>query len=292
MAKPFDATLKQLVDRHAADWTRFVCEQAGLPPNTPAEPLDADLGTVSPQADKLFRIGPPAGGLIHLELQASWAEGLPAQLHLYNTLAEFRNTGPVRTILILLRPEANASDLTGRFRKSHEGGEYLRFDYRIVKLWQQPCKPLLSGPLGLIPLGLLTNDARPQLAEHLRQVEERLQSEGLPPAEHGEMLTACQILLGLRYNKSDIRQLFSGLRTMRESSGYQLILDEGREEGLSKGELRGLREAILDAGEARFGSPPTDAEMRLDAITEREHLRRIVRRVAVAANWDDLLATL
>ncbi|MGL6097588.1 MAG: hypothetical protein ACRC7O_17540, partial [Fimbriiglobus sp.] len=70
MAKPFDATLKQLVDRHAADWTRFVCGHAGLPPDTPAEPLDADLSTVSPQADKLFRVGSPVGGLIHLELQS------------------------------------------------------------------------------------------------------------------------------------------------------------------------------------------------------------------------------
>lgn len=279
------------MDRHAADWSGFVCACAGLPPGTPAVPLDADLSTVSPRSDKLFRVGPPAGGLVHLELQAGRAADLPAQLHLYNTLAEYRHPGPVRTVLLLLRPEADGPTLSGTFTRADEAGEYLRLRYRVVRLWQLPCELLLTGPPGLIPFGLLTDDARPGLADNLRRVDDRLQAAGLGQADHAEVLTACQLLLGLRYDGGMVRDLFGRLRVLRESSGYQLILDEGRQEGRAEGELRGLREAILDAGEGKFGPPPADAEVRLDAIADRNHLRRMTRRVAAAVGWDDLLGT-
>ncbi|MGL6097650.1 MAG: Rpn family recombination-promoting nuclease/putative transposase, partial [Fimbriiglobus sp.] len=261
----------------------------------PAEPLDADLSTVSPQADKLFRVGSPVGGLIHLELQSSRTTDLPAQLHLYNTFAAHRHDGPVRTVLLLLRPEALGPDLTGTFTRADEAGEYLRFRYRLVRLWEQPAEPLLTGPPGLIPLGLLTDDAAPRLPELLRRADERLQDAKLPTHGHEEVLSACHILLGLRYENALIQGLFRGLRTMRESTTYQAILAEGRTEGESRGraegELRGLRDAILDAAGGRFGDPAAAVDARLEAIADRERLRRISRRLAVAADWDDLLGT-
>jgi hypothetical protein len=52
VAKQFDATLKQLVDAYAADWLTFLRPRLGLPPGTAFKPFDADLSTVSPQADK------------------------------------------------------------------------------------------------------------------------------------------------------------------------------------------------------------------------------------------------
>jgi hypothetical protein len=49
---PFDTTLKQLVDLYAADWADFLRPVLG-PPAGPVAPLDADLSTVSTQADKV-----------------------------------------------------------------------------------------------------------------------------------------------------------------------------------------------------------------------------------------------
>lgn len=188
VAKPFDATLKQLIDRYCGDWAGFVCEQAGLPANVTAKPLDADLSSVSPQSDKLFRVGEPAGGLIHLELQASWAGELPGQLQLYNTLAEYRYGGPVRSLLLLLRPEADSPEVTGILTRRDEAGEYLRFRYRTIRLWQLPSDPLMNGPPGLIPLALLTDDAGHHLPELLRRVDERLQTADLPTGGHASTL--------------------------------------------------------------------------------------------------------
>src|SRR6202035_2188521 len=127
MSKRFDATLKQIIDRFAADWAVFLCDQLGLPAGSRAEPLDADLSTVSPQADKAFRLTGPADGFIHLELQSSWDGELESRLLLYNVLLEHRYGGPVRTVLVLLRRDANASNLTGMLSRSDARGEYLRF---------------------------------------------------------------------------------------------------------------------------------------------------------------------
>ena len=59
MAGPFDATLKQLLDACAADWLGWLAPLVGLPPPVAADPLDPDLSTVQPAADKVFRLRPP-----------------------------------------------------------------------------------------------------------------------------------------------------------------------------------------------------------------------------------------
>jgi hypothetical protein len=73
MAKVFDATLKQLVDRFGADWTEYLCRRLGFPEGTRATPLDADLSIATSQADKLFQLCEPATGILHLELESTWA---------------------------------------------------------------------------------------------------------------------------------------------------------------------------------------------------------------------------
>jgi hypothetical protein len=74
---------------------------------------------------------------------------------------------------------------------------------------------------------------------------------------------------------------------MRESSGYQLILDEGRAEGRAEG----VRATILRQGHTRFGPPGGAVESALQAITDLERLERMVDRVHDAVDWRDLLAT-
>ena len=54
MAKPFDATLKALIDLCPSDWANTFARFAGIPEG-PIEVLDTDLATTL-QADKLFRI--------------------------------------------------------------------------------------------------------------------------------------------------------------------------------------------------------------------------------------------
>src|SRR5437764_1050097 len=97
MPKPFDAALKHLIDAFAGDWLAWLRPRLGVPADAAFDALDADLGTVSPQADKLFRFRDPALGLAHLELQAGPDPSLPGRLLVYNVLAEYRHAGPVHS---------------------------------------------------------------------------------------------------------------------------------------------------------------------------------------------------
>lgn len=51
MATPFDATTKELVRLHPEDWLVLL----GLPA-APCKVIDADLATVSTEADRLIRV--------------------------------------------------------------------------------------------------------------------------------------------------------------------------------------------------------------------------------------------
>src|SRR5439155_23130147 len=111
------------------------------------------------------------------------------------------------------------------------------------------------GGLGVLPLatlGKLPPGVRPPagLAGVVDRLVERITREAAP-SEGAELLTAALVLTGLRVPKLQVAELFRGIRTMRESSGYQLILDEGREEGA----LRQARKDLLRVGGRRLGPP-------------------------------------
>jgi hypothetical protein len=83
-AKPFDPTLKTLVEASPADWPVLL----GLPP-APTEVTDADIATVSGARDKVLHVRAAARYLVHLEFQSGHdAAGLPRLLHLRNTFLE------------------------------------------------------------------------------------------------------------------------------------------------------------------------------------------------------------
>ena len=68
MSKRFDAATKQLVETRPADWLAFL----GLP-GTGASVVDADLSTVTAEADRVVRVdNGPLPYLLHVEFQASY----------------------------------------------------------------------------------------------------------------------------------------------------------------------------------------------------------------------------
>jgi hypothetical protein len=277
MAKTFDATLKQLVDQFGADWTGFLCRRLGLPEGTRAEPLDADLSVASPQADKLFRLSGPTGGLLQLELESAWAGETPEQLLLYSVLAEHRYGGPVYTVVILLRPEANATAVTGELTRSGHSGEYLRFRYAVIRLWELPSAELFNGPVVILPLALLTNDAQPNLAELLPRAVERVELELGATAEADLVRTACIFLLGMRYDKDVLRQMFEGIMKEHQSSAYDMLMDLG--------EIRAFHKTLLKMGRKKFGPPTAENEAALMRIDDLDRLDRMVDSLDQAADW-------
>ena len=122
MAQPFDITLKHLLEAHPADCLRLV----GLPTAAAIDVIDADLATVSAEADKVFRVNDRPPWLMHFELQASYDVDLPQRMLRYNVLLKNRHGLPVRSVVILLRPKADGPEMTQPRSQRRNGGKRKR----------------------------------------------------------------------------------------------------------------------------------------------------------------------
>ena len=302
MAKPFDATLNALIDLRPGDWADGFARLAGIPPG-PSTVLDTDLATTL-QADKLFRIDGPRPSLLHLELEANPRTGIPRELMRYNTLIDHQHDLPVATVLILLRPKAQASDQTGCYRRCDVNGELIaEFHYRVEKVWERPISYWLSAELGMRPMAILTDEASRNLPGSVDALVDSIgQRENA--AEIKALLASAYVLCGLRYERDTITHAFGGLNMLlEESTTYQGIIEEGMakgmakglsqglSQGLSEGLKQGLRSTIMRIGTKRFGPPPESTSRELQSIGDAARLELLADRILDAAGWDDLLAT-
>src|SRR5262245_4926015 len=277
MAKTFDPVLKDLADRFAADWVEALRGVLGLPPG-PVRVTDSDLSAMVAQADKVFRLGGPATDLLHLELQSGWEADLDGRTLKYNVLLGDRHRLPVRSAIVLLRPEANASALTGLLRRARpDGTVYLEFRYDVIRLWQLPVDQLLAGPIGALPLAPLADVTAEALPGVVQRIDERFRQE-LPPERLGDMRSATEVLMGLRWPDELIRQIFEGVGAMRESVVYQRILKEGRAEEAQR--------VVLELGRQRFGEPPETVRVVLEGISDLDRLERMIGRILQVASWE------
>jgi hypothetical protein len=278
-SKPFDVTLKDLVEFDAPGWVSLLGHKGARS----AELIDADVSTVIAAADKVIRVR-DAGGewLLDLEPTTSHAGDLPERLQLYGSVLRNRHGLPVRSVALLLRREANATNLTGvlELRFPDEADPYLVFRYRVVRVWELPLKTLLEGGLGTLPLAPLTDEAAPDLPDVVAKVAARLRQE-LPHESASKHLTTTFILLGLRYPIELADRLHQEVLTMEESTTYQWIVRRGR--------LQEARTIILQLGHDKFGPPDEAATAALERITDIGKLETLSRRVLTVNSWEELL---
>jgi predicted transposase YdaD len=286
MAKPFDVTLKHLMDKYPKDWLGLL----GIDPEGPVKSIDADVSTVSLSADKVYRIANK--WLLHWEMQSSYMGLLPDRLHLGNTVLHHRHKLPVQSVAVLLRPEADGRAMTGVLHKRHPTGrQYLEFHYDVVRVWQLPLESILVGGLGILPLAPLVDASQPQLPAVVKKMKRRLENEATPD-EDASIWTATYVLMGLRYSRQFAAELLRGVRTMKDSVTYQAIVEEGLAEGRAEGRAEGLkamREVLFEMGTKRFGKPDRKTAKLIDSIDELGQLKRLTERILDADDWKDLL---
>lgn len=302
MPLPFDATLKELVQAHAADWLAMLGESS----SGPVEILTPDLSTLTAFTDIVLRTGDT---LLHLDFQSGPDPALPRRVLLYNVLLHDGYGLPVHSVVILLRPRADRGDLTGALSYTARPGRgRLDFAFEVIRLWHVPVERLLASGLGTLPLAVLAQmPAGRTLEEALPEVIARLvqRIEAEASAEQGPiLLTAAYVLMGLRLSRQRALELFQGVRKMRDSETYQAILDEGRAEGILMGENKGraegrtegqaeeARKLLLRLGRKHLGEPAATVEAAVRAITDVERLEVLVERLTEIASWQDLLQTL
>ncbi len=130
MSHRFDATLKDIVAEHPSHFALVF----GLPANEPATALNVDLSTISAATDVALGYGKPIHRIVDLNFQSGPDPGLPRRLHHYNAALHDRHDLPVHSILVLLRPKADAPNLTGKLTYG-DADCRLEFGYRIICLW-------------------------------------------------------------------------------------------------------------------------------------------------------------
>ena len=163
----------------------------------------------------------------------------------------------------------------------------MQFNYEVVRLWERPVEELLAADVGVVPLAVLgrlpgERSLEEGLAGVAQRLVERVTTEA-PLDRAKKLLTDAFLLAGLRVRRDVAATIFRGVRVMHESDTYLAILDEGQE--------KFAREAILLFGEERFGPPEEPVNALLNTIADLDRLRRMVRRAAKAASWQEVLET-
>jgi predicted transposase YdaD len=276
MSKPFDATLKGMLEESPGDWPVL----AGFPRGE-AEVIDADISTFTVAADKVIRVRGTTDWIMHVEFQAGPDASLPRRLQVGNTLLDDRHGLLVRSVAVLLRPEANLTNLTGVYERRFQGEEaHTVFRYRILRVWQLPVEPLLTGGLGPMPLAPISAVTEADLPRVIDRMKQRLSGRRVRH-EAPRLWTATFVLLGMRYSEAAAAQLLEGVTAMEESVTYQAIVRKGR--------VQGVRGLLLRQGAVQFGRPSKAVRDALEAITDPERLDHLGERLLRAASWEELL---
>lgn len=294
MSKPFDATTKYLMETHPRDLLDYIGLSAIE--DYEVEAIDADLSTVTADADKILRVGGPEPFLAHVEAQSGPDSTVDERTLHYNVLMGWRHKLPVLSVLLLLRPEADSPRLTGNLQKRlPDGRNYLNFSYLVVRVWEKSVEDVLAGGLGALPLAPLSNVSLDELPDVIERMKARIEAE-TTPQDAGLLWTATNVLMGLRYPKTVAENLLKGVKEMEESVTYQAIVEKGRQKGLQEGEQKGRQEGRIEEarqmvylfGTARLGNLDEATRARIEALTTREDIESLAQRVTAVENWSEL----
>ena len=282
--KRLDVSAKELVWDGPAAWV----DRFGLGLPGPVSVIDSEITTLTASADKVLKVDAETPYLLNLEPHSYHDTGLARTLWYRQVALDYKHELPVLTVLILLRKEANSPGLTGSYERHLPDGSLAnRYNYRVVRLWQEDPDPYLTGGVNLVPLAPLTKVTKAELPGLVRRMDRRINAEPEPRAD--KLWFAAYTLMGWRYDEKLTTQLLKGVWNMRESTTYQAILREGREEG----RVAEARRLLLMLGEDRFGEPDEATRRAVEAIHDVERLERMTKRVydASITDWEGLLNT-
>ncbi|OWK46728.1 DUF4351 domain-containing protein [Fimbriiglobus ruber] len=281
MQKPYDATSKDLVESDPAGWVMYISK---APPAGPVRVIDADLATVSAEADKVIRIDAPEPWLLHLEFQANTDDWFVPRMLRYNTLLYCKHELVVSSVVFLLRQTANMVNVTGSWVMRPPVGPEWEYKYQVVRVWERPPDEFLTGPLALLPLAPIAATDRAGLPGIVDRMIDRIRSEADRPLAD-KLLTCTFLLMGLKYDSVLVRQLLGGVLQMEESTTYQFMLAQVE----ARWRTAEARTLILRQGCKRFGPPPASVSSALALITDLPRLEELSDRLLDASNWDELL---
>jgi hypothetical protein len=276
--KRFDTSVKDMVEAAPEDWLVL----AGLP-RAPVRLIDADLTAVSRAADKVMLVEDKPPYLFHLEFQSGHdAATLPPKLNVRNALLEDRHDKPVRTVVVLLRPEADSPALSGRYQRGFDGEEpYRVFRYDVMRVWKLDPEALLKGGLGTLPLAPLAAKSKEDVPAILAGVRERIDLSGAAGAT--SVWETTLPLLELRFSEEEIQMFLRDV--LPKSKIFEAIKQEGNKEAAVK-----LRETLLVLATESLGAPDEETRAKIGKIDDVFRLNDLILRQRLVKSWEELLA--
>ena len=246
----FDNLCKLLAEKHPV---RFACWVLGQPIES-AEVLKSELSIEPIRADSVILLK-LQGQILHLEFQVKLDSEPPLALRMLDYWVRLYRLYrlPIRQVVVLLRPPAEGTVLESAFVLGTT-----RHEYQVLCLWEQDPSIFLDD-IALLPLAILAATQSPE--QLLNQVAQRV-STIESTQQRREASAYVQLLAGLRFNKTLIRQVFRE-DIMRESVIYQEIQQEGEERGILKGE----QTVILRLLARRVGNVSPELQSQIQSLS-------------------------
>ncbi len=218
--------------------------------------------------------------LVLIEFQVCWKSWLPLRTLECRCRHILKEGLPVRSVIILFRPY---KDVITCYRD-----EEVEYRYRVVKLYEINAQDILRKNIcclyPFIPI-MKGGDA------FIDEAEKEIYSSSQSMALKADLLTGMAIFGGLI--SPDIpRKLIQRRRDiMIQSAAYEIIKQEGRQEGITIGRQEGMvadaQEMVIDVLIERFGviSPLVMEQIR--SITVRDVLKALHKYAVRAKDIDD-----
>lgn len=98
---------------------------------------------------------------------------------------------------------------------------------------------------------------------------------------------------GGRWPEELVSKLLEGVTNVQESTTYQAILREGRNEGLIEGRITGEQQILVRQGTKKFGTPDAAILAAIAEIRDLEQLESLGERIldSDVNDWNSLLGT-
>jgi predicted transposase YdaD len=284
VAKPFDAVTKERMEQNPRAWLEFLLgRELGE-----VSVVNADLSTITTEADKILQVEQQKPWIVHVEFQSSYEAGLPLRVQRYNILARYRHGLPVQSVVVLLRESADGIELTGLLEdRLPDGLLYHQFRYNVVKVWDLAVEDILAGDLATLPLAPISRIPTGEMPRIVQLMDERIEHNA-SHAEKADLWTATFLLTGLIYPENLAITLLQGKSYMRDSTTYQAILREGKAEGKAEGKTEEAKNLLLRLGRKHLGSPPAMFEAKIQSTADVEKLEELAERVFDVSSWDEL----
>ncbi len=231
--KPYDTAFKDLAEQDAEALLRLL---GALPPGATVRALPREVSAPALLPDQPYEI--TAGEdkrIAHLEAQTRYENDVPLRLVGYDVLLWHRYRLPVDSYVLVFIPDGLPEDVATTVTVE-AGGLRITVSFTLVRLWQISAADVLAtGRENLLPFIPLMAGGETELAagaKALGQVQDEVRQR--------ELAFHFLALGGLRYTHDEILELIGResmipLETLKESSFYQYILAEGREEGREEG---------------------------------------------------------